>query len=322
MKIIELQPIKETTDDFDRAEAAIIELLREEIYVPILKELGAPKKTLQNSTEDLKRAILSGRISFYRGAFNGTFSSAVSKELKALGAVWDRKQGAFKIPQPSLPSEIYQTIQVSESRLMQKLASIDRKLEKILPAEIADKLQVSKFFDRALWEVERDFQASIKNITVGPALTEDQSKRIADQWQNNMRIYIQDFTQKEIKKLRTEVLKSTMVGNRYETMISSIQKSYDVSLNKAKFLAKQETSLLMTTFKQTRYQSAGINYYKWRCVVGSPNHPVRPSHKALDGKVFNFDQPPITDDKGNRNNPGQDYNCRCFAIPIVRFHTP
>ena len=52
-------------------------------------------------------------------------------------------------------------------------------------------------------------------------------------------------------------------------------------------------------------------------VVGSPNHPVREMHKALAGKVFSWDDPPITNEKGDRNNPGQDYGCRCYARPIV-----
>ena len=40
-------------------------------------------------------------------------------------------------------------------------------------------------------------------------------------------------------------------------------------------------------------------------------------HKDLDGKIFEFANPPITNEKGDRNNPGEDWQCRCEAIPIV-----
>lgn len=322
MKEIKLRPIKEATDDYERAEKAILELLRKELYIPIMQELGAPKNQLQNSIEDLNQAILSGRITFYRGAFKGRLSSSISRELRQLGAEWDRKQGQFKIPLRSLPQSVRATIQASESRMKAKLAGIDRKLSQLLPAKIADKLQVSKYFDTALWKVERDFQSSIKNITVGPQLTKEQSAKIADEWQTNMKLWVKDFTEKEISRLRKDVQASVFTGNRYESMISKIQKSYGVSANKAKFLARQETSLLMTKFKETRYRSAGVNEYKWGCVAGSKNHPVRASHKILEGKIFRWDNPPITTAPGEpvrKNNPGQDYNCRCFAQPIVRF---
>ena len=165
---------------------------------------------------------------------------------------------------------------------------------------------------------------SIKNITVGPQLTKEQAARIADEWQTNMKLWVKDFTEKEILKLRKDVKSSVFTGNRYESMVSKIQKSYGVSANKAKFLARQETSLLMTKFKETRYKDVGVNEYEWRCVAGSKNHPVRPAHKKLEGLRFSWDNPPITTAPGEpvrRNNPGQDYNCRCFAKPIVRFKT-
>ncbi len=322
MKEIKLQPIKETTDDYERAEKAILELLRKEIYLPLMQVLALPKAKLQNSIQDLHEAIIAGRINFYRGAFKGSFNSAVTKELKRLGAEWDRRQGLFKVPLSQLPQSVRQAIQASQSRLEEKISGIDRKLSQLVPEKIADKLQVSNFFDSALWKVEKDFQASIRKITVGPNLTKEQAKRIADEWQQNMKIYIKDFTEKEIQKLRKDVQSSVFTGNRYESIISKIQKSYGVSSNKAKFLARQETSLLMTKFKQTRYEDAGVREYIWRTVAGSKNHPVRASHKILEGKKFRWDDPPITtaaDEPIRRNNPGQDYNCRCFAQPIVRF---
>jgi uncharacterized protein with gpF-like domain len=42
-------------------------------------------------------------------------------------------------------------------------------------------------------------------------------------------------------------------------------------------------------------------------------------HRALDGTIQDFKNPPITDKYGNRNNPKEDFGCRCQAIPIVSF---
>lgn len=322
MKEIQLTPIKETTSDFDRLERAIKDLFLKEIYFPTLALLGEPKKTIQNANDELLDAIRSGRIAFNRGSFSGRFNSGISKELRGLGAQWDRKTRTWKIPQSALPYDVRAAISSSEVRFAEKIARIDERLAKILPEEFADKLQASKFFDASLWKVDKDFNSTLKKITVPPQLSDEARKRIADEWQGNMRLWIKDFSQEEILKLRKGMQKSVFAGNRYESAVKTIQKSYGVTENKAKFLARQETSLLMTKFKETRYTEAGVIEYRWGCVAGSKNHPVRPWHKSLEGKIFRWDNPPITTKPGEavrKNNPGQDYNCRCYAKPIVRF---
>lgn len=322
-----LRPIKESTDDYEVVEEKIKALFRKLIYTPILKELGYASGKLQNALDDLLDEIRTGRITFYRGTFSGRFSAQSSKELKRLGARWDRKQGSWKLPQSSLPIEVRNVISASEFRFQEKLAKIDEKLRQILPDEIAGSLSVTKSFEHALGKVERDFQDSVRGITVAPNLSSEEKARIASEWQNNLKLYIKDFTAKEILKLRADMKKTIFAGDRYGSAVKTIQASYGVSENKAKFLARQETSLLMTKFKQTRYESAGVMEYKWGRVAGSKLHPVRPVHKKLAeasdrGKIYRWDDPPITtppDETPRRNNPGQDYNCRCFAKPVVRF---
>ncbi|RQP06643.1 MAG: hypothetical protein D1H97_06655, partial [Paracoccus sp. BP8] len=48
--------------------------------------------------------------------------------------------------------------------------------------------------------------------------------------------------------------------------------------------------------------------YVWRC---QGDHFVRPAHRANDGRVFAWDNPPDT------CHPGEDYNCRCAADPYI-----
>jgi len=319
-KVIELAPIKETTEDYERLEKTVKELWRKELYVPLMKLLGFPQKML-NSKNDLADALRTGRVTYYRGQFSGRFNASISKELKSLGAHWDKRTGTFRLSQSSLPSELRAIIAASDRIFRAKIADIDKKLSQFLPDEIADKLQATKIFDTSLWKVNREFSENVKGITIAPKLTDQQRQKIAAEWNDNMKLWIKDWTAEEIKKLRGEMEKTILTGNRYESAVKTIQKSYGQSQNKAKFLARQETGLLMAKFKETRYTDAGIMEYKWTTVAGSPKHPVRPWHKALEGKIFRWDNPPITTKPGEparRNNPGEDYNCRCFAKPIVR----
>lgn len=323
-KTVKLAPIKESTSDYEEIESKIKKLLRDEIYLPLLRALDLPKDTLTNAKESVvTTALREGRITFYRGKVTGTFSgrlnSEISKELRRLGAKFNRDSGTYSIRLSELPLEVSNVARASESVFTKKLDVIDRKLAQVVPEEIAGKLKISTSFDKVLWKTEKDFQASVKNITIAPKLTPAQAERLSSEWQTNMQLWITDFTEKEIKTLRKDIKSAVFTGNRYGSLVESIQDSYEVTGNKAKFLARQETSLAMTKFKQTRYEDAGVNDYEWGCVAGSKLHPVRPMHKRLERKIFQWNNPPIVNDAGERKNPGQDYNCRCFAKPIVRF---
>lgn len=323
------RPLKRISDDprdAERLEAKILELFRLEIFSPLLILLQLPDSTLVENAKHtpLMESLRLGRVAFNRGVFSGKFDAATSKELKALGATWDRKTAAWRLPLAKVPDEIQQAIAVSEARFVAKLEQLDRILLQKLPAEIADHLDATKVFDITLWKTDRAMAKSLKSIAVPPDLTPERRERIAAEWHDNLALPIKDFAEKEIQALRDLVQKHTFSGGRYEELTDRIKKQYGVTARKAKFLARQETSLLVTKFKETRYTDAGVTEYRWVCVKGSPAHPVRPSHKALDGKIFRWDHPPITtapDEPPRRNNPGQDFNCRCTAIPLVRLRS-
>ena len=320
-KIIkELIPIKETHAEWDEIEKRIKKVFKDHIYLPVLEMLKISISKIHNATNDLLSAVQSGKVTYSKGYFRGKFNSAISRELRKLGAKWDTKLKAYKIIESDLPYYIQDAIHISLLRFEEHVGNISRKLEEILPEDIADKVKVSDLFDSALHKVETDFQKSINKVTIAPHITDEQRVKIADEWQNNMDLFIRDFTEKQIKELRKTIQDSIFSGNRYESLISGIKSSYDVTDRKAKFLARQETNLLMTKYKETRYVQAGVHEYRWGCVkMPHDTTPyqhlpgnVRFRHGELEGQIFRWDDPPITSNPGEpvrRNNPGTDYNC-------------
>lgn len=319
---IELKPILDPKSEWDELEARLKKLFRDKIYYPLLKELDLSKKTLKNAKNraPLMEALFTGQITFNKGVFSGSFNAGISQALRDLGATFDRKTSTYRIAQADLPMEVRNMISASSDQFQSKIDLINQKLKELVPEDIAKELKSADLFDRALWKTEKSFQTNVKNITVAPKLTEAQSAKIAEEWQNNMQLYIKDFTEKQIQELRETVLKSTFEGNRWGSLVDTIQKSYKVSANKAKFLARQETQLLLTTHKVIKYKQAGVTEYSWR-TVNRPKDPtphhhtlgnVRYSHGILDKTIQRFDAPPIVSNPGEpvrRANPGADYNC-------------
>lgn len=325
-----LPAIRETPEDYDAMEDELRLLFRREIYIPLLAAAGLSRGSLQNSLDDLIKAIQRGRIQFDDGRFVGKFDSKTSRELRRMGARWDKSAGAFHLRTADMEPDLRAAIAGSESRIQKILERVSEKLSQILPAKIADAFRGEKIFDTSLWRLDRKISSSIKGITVAPDLTKEGRAEIARDYTTNMRLYIKDFAEKEIEKLRTTVQQRAFSGNRYEALAEMIQRSHDVSMNKAKFLARQETSILMAKFKKARYTEAGLEEYVWGCVRmphdQSPEPHIRGnvrfSHGQLEGKTFRWSDPPITTNPGQpvrRNNPGEDYGCRCFARPVVSF---
>lgn len=325
MKEKTLPPIRETGEDFAGIEAQIIKILRKEIYLPLVKEISlivTPRRAIianAKKVDDLASALRAGRVQYFGGRFTGRFSAGVSRDLMKLGAVWDGKRGAWTIPYAKLSGPMRAMLAESDGKFKKVLEAVDRKLAEILPKAVSENVKIAHFFDRTLFRIDQTFEKQMRGITVVPKLSPEVRLKVAEGYTLDLRKYIEDFTGKEILRLRKQVQESALSGRRYEGLVESIQASYGVSERKAKFLARQETALMMAAFKSARYQEAGVKKYRWECVTGSPKHPVRPMHKALHGKEFTWGSPPITDEKGNRNNPGQDYNCRCVARPIVSF---
>lgn len=330
MKEIELEPIDISLNEFDELEKRIKAAFLERLYMPVLREFKLGRLVVRNAPDSLLRAIESGRITYRRGVFRGKLNAQITKNLKDLGARWDQRTSTFRLPLAQMPMDYRAAISTSEARFSEKLEAIDRHLAQILPSEIAEAIKSADLFDKTLWTVDRDVESTLEGLAVTAKLTPAQAQKIADEWQENLGISIKSFADEEILKLRESVRKSIFAGNRYESLVGSIQKSYGVTERKAKFLARQETNLLLTKFKETRYTSAGVMKYRWACVhmpkdkTPAQHTPgnVRYSHAVLDGKVFSWNDPPITsapNEPQRRNNPGADYNCRCMAIPIVDF---
>lgn len=321
MKHIELKPIIIPTREWEEIEKRILAYLYKLIYQPLLKDLGLTSKVLKNSLEDLKSALERGVITFSQGKFKGSFNSRISKELKALGATWDRGSQSWKILQKDLPSEVRISISINEARFQEKLSALDIKIAKIVP-EAKNAISIDKFFDQSLFKVNKSFEESVKKITVAPQLSHDSVEFMRTEWRENIDKSIKVITSEVLPKLREAIQKNVYAGNRYEALIDTLQDSFKLSASRAKYIARNETNLMMSKFKETRLAEVGVYKYKWVCVKGTPDHQVRPIHRELNDRsankneIFDFRTPPIAEASGERYNPHERNNCRCSSQPI------
>lgn len=117
-----------------------------------------------------------------------------------------------------------------------------------------------------------------------------------------------------LKRMYNVISGGQYAGKTAAEIGRQIQASYNVSKSHARFIARDQMAKLNAQITQRQQTDAGITEYVWR-TVGDGR--VRESHRHLNGKRFKYSDPPIVDPKtGRRANPGEDYQCRCVALPV------
>lgn len=102
-------------------------------------------------------------------------------------------------------------------------------------------------------------------------------------------------------------------GQRSEQIAPRISHQFGVSYRRARFIARDQIAKINGQLTEQRQTELGLDEYIWRT---SRDERVRESHRALEGTVQKWSDPPTTLE-GRTVHPGEDYQCRCTAEPVI-----
>jgi SPP1 gp7 family putative phage head morphogenesis protein len=108
-------------------------------------------------------------------------------------------------------------------------------------------------------------------------------------------------------KLEQRITRAVASGERHEAIAGELQTILSSSGKRARMIARDQVGKLYGQINSARQQSLGITHFTWRT---ANDRRVRAEHRALNGKVFRFDDPPA------EGLPGQPVLCRCYAEPV------
>lgn len=296
-------------------EKSINKAIADVLFRPLLAVVGIPATEILNTGAALLDAIRDGLVWYERDHFAGQFNSTLTKELRAIGARFNALSRTWSLPSDRIPTDIRFAQAGADDRYAKIRQAFLYTLDNIDVASINKFVNFPEEYGNTIDWMEEDFQKTLSAITIPVKLTEENRKMISQEWGQNLDLYVKDWLSQNIIKLREDVQANAFGGRRASALVDMIQQNYGVSQRKAKFLARQETSLLMSKFRETRYRDIGANRYRWS---SSHDERVRHDHKDLNGKIFTWDMPPVTNRRtGARNNPGEDFGCRCVAIALI-----
>ena len=179
--------------------------------------------------------------------------------------------------------------------------------------------EVSDFSSRKM----DDFAEKTVGRTIG--YIPNQSK-LRDDFVNNFVANCKSAAEDQKKEIASAVYKHRMFPNEDSGSlvkeVNAINTKY--TKNKSKFIARNETGNLNGAIQRTQMEGAGFRYYKWMCMLDGV---TRDTHRSMNGLVCDWDDDTVYSDDGGKTwkkrtgsmfigQPGQDYNCRCTAIPF------
>lgn len=194
-------------------------------------------------------------------------------------------------------------------------ADVER-LEKAIKPQIARK--VKPIFDVMSGEVLKANKKISKEIFRVQPKDIGVEKVLADARDFNVRL-VEDANRAYSQSVRDIFTDEDNFGLPVDSLKKKLIARGDVSESRAELIARDQTLKTNAAINGARQESAGISKYIWSTsrderVRGNPNGlwpDAAISHYDLENKIFSWDDPP------EPGHPGEDYQCRCIAIPYI-----
>lgn len=217
-----------------------------------------------------------------------------------------------------------------DSEVRQMIQKMSAELEKLLAQYGLDE-QVRKISTITQNTSLREWKRAVKQ-SLGIDLTTDYFKgdfykEAIERWVSQNILMIKSLPTETLGNIRQIILDSYMKGKPIRQIQKEIQEEYNVSKRKAAALARDQVATLNAQITKLQQQDAGCKKYRWS---SSKDSRVRECHAELDGKIFSWDDPPEmwyeTKSRGRVYtgrfcHPGEDFLCRCVAIPVFDYES-
>lgn len=162
--------------------------------------------------------------------------------------------------------------------------------------------------DIAAWKatssaLSKEVNRTIMETPIGDVFTQLMREQV---------LLIKSIPEEAAARLHDLTIKGFQDSTRASEIQKEIMRSGEVAASRAKTIARTEVSRTSALFTQARAESVGSVGYIWRT---SDDATVRPSHKKMNGKFVNWNDPPTLD--GLTGNAGCIPNCRCWAEVVI-----
>lgn len=118
----------------------------------------------------------------------------------------------------------------------------------------------------------------------------------------------------DLQGVEQVVRRSVLSGGKVTELRADIQRVFGVKRSRADLIARDQTQKVHSQINRARQKAIGVTRCEW-LTVGDER--VRSRHRRASGVIYLLDNPPPVGPGGRPVHPGEDYQCRCQAIPVL-----
>lgn len=214
-----------------------------------------------------------------------------------------------------------------------KVAKINRKVPALTGIMSA---KLYKYFNLHFERnsIKASFGVDVSHLYAG-------DRKLLNLLKSNSEDYILKYGNEKASWLRTSIRDNYANGGSYSNLVGEIEGRFKVDTNRAKLIARNESSGFVGALERKRATDLGLRFYIWRTsgderVRGNPSgkYPnAKPSHWKMEGKYCRWDDASVYADTledaqdgiwksradigGVEAHPKETINCRCNAEFVV-----
>lgn len=266
-----------------------------------------------------RQATLKGsRLTPYSGAASAKYDAALQRLVKAMRVEYNREiRKLFKTHADEESVLAMDASLASQARILFNL--LGKKWAKAFASRAT--AMTERMIDTASMASKRNLGESLKQISGGitikvPEMPAALQEQITAATAENVGL-IKSIAQQYHERISQLVLRSAATGGRGAAEIFEGIRHYDgLTEKRAKLIAVDQTRKIQTVMNVERAKSVGMKRFEWLHSGGGSD--PRKLHVRYDGQVFDYDAPPVIDERtGERGFPGQLINCRCVMVPVL-----
>lgn len=249
-------------------------------------------------------------ITRFPDAATVSYSQAIEKMITALGFETLRLFEKYIVPQLATRQDAYFVEDGILDGLKKMFSALKNKASEIFTTKRRE-LAVSTFVKNINRFNRHNFEQQMKVKGIDPVATEPWLKDFLHTKIVENVNYIKTIHEDYFSRIENAVRDGVKQGRTIRHIREQLEEEVGISKNKAQFIAVDQAGTILGQMTAERHRQIGVDKFKW---LTSHDERVRDSHKALGNEIFSYDNPPIVN--GRVVLPGEDYRCRCVAIPV------
>jgi SPP1 gp7 family putative phage head morphogenesis protein len=177
----------------------------------------------------------------------------------------------------------------------------------------------------------REWKRAVRD-TLGVDILDDYYRgelyeQLIKQWIADNALALKSAPLKAVMNIDAIIMEGYNSGKTIPELQQEIMNSYKKTKWWFAAMAAGQVAMLNAKLTRMEQEDSGVKRYWWS---SSKDERVRDCHRAFEGHVYSWDNPPedwhMTKTKGivytgKRYHPGEAYGCRCCAIPVFDWDT-